>query len=152
MRLRSSSSATRARTAYVSLPTSTVVSGFATRLWYQSGFVGAPPFEDPGLLELAQACGERRRRDAAERLLELAEAHGPVVRGPDDRDRPAPLEEVRRAADLLGNRRAATTAHARASARARAQAPRRASSPGGTTSPPSRPRGCPRGRRGCAPG
>src|SRR5712692_9437142 len=31
--------------SYCSVPTSTVTRGCATRLWYQSGFVGAPPFE-----------------------------------------------------------------------------------------------------------
>jgi len=37
--------ATLAVAGNVSVPSSTVTSGFATRLWYQSGFVGAPPFE-----------------------------------------------------------------------------------------------------------
>ena len=56
---------------------------------------------------------ERRRRDRPERLSELAEARCPLRRGPDDRHGPAPLEEVRRPANLLGNRLAATAAHVR---------------------------------------
>jgi len=35
----------RARAEKVSVPSSTVTSGFATMLWYQSGFVAAPPLE-----------------------------------------------------------------------------------------------------------
>ena len=44
-RSRSSPSATRARTGIVSVPTSTTVSGWARRLWYQPGFTGEPPLE-----------------------------------------------------------------------------------------------------------
>src|SRR5205085_1635359 len=34
-----------ASTSTVSVPTSTVAEGLARRLWYQAGFVGAPPLE-----------------------------------------------------------------------------------------------------------
>src|SRR5579871_1621946 len=70
------------------------------------------PLQDPRLLQFAEPGGEGGRRDPAERLRELAEARRALVRGPDDRHRPTPFEEVRRTADLLGDRRAATTAHA----------------------------------------
>ena len=43
IRSRSWPSATRAWTGIVSVPTSTTVSGSATRLWYQPGFTGEPP-------------------------------------------------------------------------------------------------------------
>ena len=57
-----------------------------------------------GVLELGETLRERRRRDRAERLAELREACAPVVRGVQDRHGVAPLEDVRRAADVLGNR------------------------------------------------
>src|SRR2546423_8357797 len=44
-RWRSSPVASRARTSIVSRPTSILVFGFALRLWYQAGLLGAPPFE-----------------------------------------------------------------------------------------------------------
>src|SRR5262245_8624936 len=83
--------------------------------------------EDAGFLEIRQALGERCRRDPSECVEELVEADGALVRDIEDGDRPAPLEEARRAANLLGKGRAATTAHAPAAARARARAPRRGS-------------------------
>src|SRR4051794_34193242 len=66
--------------------------------------------EHARVLELDEPRGKRRRRDRPQRLRELPEANGPAVRGPDDRDGPAPLEEGRRAAGLLGGRRAPTAA------------------------------------------
>ena len=45
-----------------------------------------------------------RGRDRPERLPELVEARAALVRRVEDRDGVAPLEDVRRAADLLGNR------------------------------------------------
>ena len=103
-----------------------------------------------------RAARERPRRDALERLLELVEAHRALLgRGPEDREHPAPPEEVSRAGDLLGQRLALLTPHAAAastSARARGSALRRSSSPDGTSSPRARPRGRRRGRRGSAPG
>src|SRR5690348_18360171 len=105
--------------------------------------------EDAGLLELDEPRRERRRRDRAERLRELAEANRPLVRGPDDRDRPAPLGEMRHTADLLGDRLAATAAHVPTlPARGRARAPRRAASRGGSSSLTSHPPGSGRGRPG----
>src|SRR3954467_581905 len=44
-RSRSSPAASLATAAIVSVPTSIVTFGLARRLWYQSGLVGAPPFE-----------------------------------------------------------------------------------------------------------
>ena len=44
-RSRSAPSVTLARPSNVSRPTSTVTTGFARRLWYHAGWVGAPPFE-----------------------------------------------------------------------------------------------------------
>jgi len=43
--VRSASSGTRALAENVSLPISIVTSGLATRLWYQAGLSGAPPFD-----------------------------------------------------------------------------------------------------------
>src|SRR6266481_4641219 len=84
-------------------------------------------------------------------LEELVEADGALVRDVEDRDGPAPLEEIRGVADLLGERRTATTAHAPSVARATARAPRRGSSPGGSSFRCERPRGCRRDRPGFAP-
>src|SRR5215216_3424112 len=42
--LRSSPVTSLASTGKVAVPTSTVIRGWAFRLWYQSGFVGDPPF------------------------------------------------------------------------------------------------------------
>ncbi len=107
-------------------------------------------------LELCEPARERGRRNRAEHLDELVEPHRALVRGDQDRHRPATLEEARRAADLLGKRRAATTPHGwrppGEKARARGRAPRRASSPGGTSAPRGPRRECRRGRRGCARG
>jgi hypothetical protein len=44
-RSRSSPVASAATTSIVSVPTSIDTSGLALRLWYQSGLVGAPPYE-----------------------------------------------------------------------------------------------------------
>src|SRR5215468_5433402 len=90
------------------------------------------PLEQARLDELRQARGQRRRRNAPERVAELVEARCPVDRRVEDREGPAPLEEVRRAADLLGNRLTPRAAHGRTWARARAAAPRRRSAPGGS--------------------
>ena len=54
-------------------------------------------------LELAEALSERRRRNRAEGAPELREARAALVRGEEDRDGVAPLEDVRRAADVLGD-------------------------------------------------
>src|SRR5262249_29234511 len=45
MRSRSSPFASRATASNESVPTSTWTFGFASRLWYQSGFVGEPPLD-----------------------------------------------------------------------------------------------------------
>src|SRR5215217_1432028 len=66
--------------------------------------------EDAGGLQVSKAGGERPRWDAADRLEKLVEPRGPGVGRVEDRDGPAPLEEVRRSADLLGDGSALTTA------------------------------------------
>src|SRR5581483_12111746 len=97
------------------------------------------------LLQLDEPGRERTRRNRLERLLELVEADGARLgRGPQDREHPAPPEEVGRAGHPLGQRLTAVTPHgagAPAWARVRGRAPRRASSPGGSSSPRARPRG-----------
>src|SRR3990172_6018944 len=77
--------------------------------------------EDARVLELHEARGQRPRRDGAEHLAELVETEGPGVGRVDDREEPAPLEEVGRAANLLGQRHTLTTARhpSRAPARTR---------------------------------
>src|SRR4029079_3289428 len=88
-----------------------------------------PPLEDSRLLELGETRRECPRRNAFERLLELVEADGAGFgRRPEDRERPPPPEEIRRAGELLGERPALVTPHAGSaspSARGRARAPRR---------------------------
>src|SRR4029077_11037724 len=111
-----------------------------------------PPREQPGFDELRQARRQRRRRHAAEGRAELVEALGALHGGVEDRERPAPFEEVRRTADLLGDRLTPTAAHGQPPARALARAPRRRRAPGGTSSPRARPPGRRRDRRGSAPG
>ena len=115
-----------------------------------------PSLEQPRVLQLEQALGEGPGRDLADRLLDLVEAARPFDGRPQDRDRPASLEEARRAADLLGDGRAALTArHGAATTalpRARSRGPRRATSPGGTPDPPGRAPARRRGRRGSARG
>jgi hypothetical protein len=69
----------------------------------RAGVDHLPP-EHAGLLEVGEPLGEGRRRDAAERLQELVEANGSLVRDLADRDRPPPFEEDPRAADLLWER------------------------------------------------
>ncbi len=59
--------------------------------------------QDTGLLELDETLRERAWRDRPERLAELTEARAPVVRGVQDRNRVAPLEEIRRAPNVLGD-------------------------------------------------
>ena len=84
--------------------------------------------KDAGTLELGETLHQRRRRDGAERMPELGEARAPVVRGVQDRDGIAPLEDVRRAADVLGNGLESLTPRhwaARERLRARGPAPRR---------------------------
>src|SRR5713101_4100927 len=55
--------------------------------------------DDAGGLEIGEPLSERPRRDALERLLELVEADGACLgRGPQDREHPAPPEELGRAA------------------------------------------------------
>ena len=61
------------------------------------------PAEDAGLLELREALDERARRNRAECLAELPETRAAVVGGVEDGDGVASLEEVRRAANVLGN-------------------------------------------------
>src|SRR6185437_527426 len=90
--------------------------------------------DQPGLLEVAQPLAEHAGRDPIHRLDELVEAQCAAQRGEDDRDEPAPLEEVRRAADLLGHWLTLTTARHRARAPARARAPHPPSSRGGSSS------------------
>src|SRR6266513_149993 len=68
--------------------------------------------------------------------------YGSHVRDVEDRDRQAPLEEVRRSADLLWERGETATAHAPSEARATARAPRPSSSPDGSSSRCERPPGC----------
>ena len=64
------------------------------------------PLEHAGLLEVGSAAARRVAGGMrAERLQELVETDGALVRDVEDRDRPASLEEVRRAADLLWERR-----------------------------------------------
>src|SRR6185437_13768788 len=118
------------------------------------------PLEHTRLLQLAQARGERSRRNALEGLLELVEADGARFgRRPEDCERPAPPEEVGRAGDLLGKRLAGTAAHrarrhagsASAWARAQGRAPRRASSPDESAASDARPPGRRRGRNGSVP-
>ena len=60
--------------------------------------------EDAGVLELRETLRKRRRRDRAERVPELREPRTAVVRGVEDRDGVAPFEDVRRTANVLGNR------------------------------------------------
>ena len=60
-------------------------------------------------LELGQPGGERSRRDLSERVAELVEAHGALLRRVHDREQPAALEEIRRPANLLGHRCTPTT-------------------------------------------
>src|SRR5205807_8357058 len=70
------------------------------------------PLEDPGLLQLHEARRERARRDRLQCLLELVEADGARLRGcPQDREHPAPPEEVRRTGDPLRQRLAVPTPH-----------------------------------------
>src|SRR5712691_455313 len=90
--------------------------------------------EDTGPLELDEALGERPRRDLTQYLPELREARAPLVGCVQDRDRVAALEDVRRSADLLGDRVVGLTpphSTAPASPRARGRAPLRWTSPGG---------------------
>ena len=64
--------------------------------------------------ELGQPRRQRRRRDAAERRRRNSlKRIGALDRRVEDRERPAPLEEVRRAADLLGDRLTPPAAHGR---------------------------------------
>ena len=60
--------------------------------------------EHAGRLEVDEPLCQGRGWDAAERLQELVEADGSLVRDVEDRDGPPPLEEIRRAADLLWER------------------------------------------------
>src|SRR5439155_25954474 len=60
--------------------------------------------EDAGPFELDQALRERPRGDLAQHLPELGEAGAALVRRVQDRDGVAPLEDVRRAPDLLRDR------------------------------------------------
>ena len=83
------------------------------------------PLEQARVDELCEAHGEGCGRDATEGVAELVEPLGPFDRGVEDRQRPASLEEVRRAADLLGDRFRPPATHGPAPARARARAPRR---------------------------
>jgi hypothetical protein len=69
----------------------------------RTGVNDLPP-EHAGLLEVGEPLGEGRRRDAAERLQELVEAAGALVRDLEDLDCPTPFVEVRRAAHLLWER------------------------------------------------
>ena len=90
-------------------------------------------------------------RCPAHGLGELVEAQRAAERGEDDREQPAPLEEVRRAADLLGDWLTPTTARHRARAPARElehllHGHHRVEA----SSARAPPRGCRRGRRGCA--
>src|SRR5438552_17681276 len=55
------------------------------------------PPKHAGVLEVGKPLREGRRRNAAERLQEFVEADGALVRDVEDRDRPTPLEEIRRA-------------------------------------------------------
>jgi CheY-like chemotaxis protein len=106
-------------------------------------------------LELAEALRERRGRDGAESAAELGEARAAGVRRVEDRDGVATFEDVRRAANVLGDRLVSLTpGHSTAPTlpRVPARAPRRWTSPGGMRSRRARSRGCPRDRRGCAPG
>src|SRR4029453_2364609 len=104
-------------------------------------------------LELGETLREGRRRDRSERLAELGEARAAVVRRVQDRHGVTPLEDVRRAADVLGYRLVMPTPRhwaAPASPRAPGSALRRWTSPGGTRSRCGRSPGCPRDLRGCA--
>src|SRR5215213_4842770 len=74
--------------------------------------VDHPPFEDASVLELDQPLCQRSRRDGPDCLLELVEPGRAFVGGPEHGDDPAPFEEVRRPADLLGNGAAGPTPHA----------------------------------------
>jgi hypothetical protein len=58
--------------------------------------------QDTGVLELCEALGESRRGDRPECLAELGEASAPLVGCVEDRHGVAALEDVRRAADVLG--------------------------------------------------
>ena len=61
------------------------------------------PPQNAGTLELAEALRQRGGRDRPERVAELGEARASVVRRVDDRDGVTTFEDVRRAADVLGN-------------------------------------------------
>src|SRR5438309_39149 len=83
------------------------------------------PLEHTCVDELRQARRQRGGRNASERLAKLVEARCAFDRCVEDRQGPAPFEEVRRAADVLGNRVTPPAAQGPAPARARARAPRR---------------------------
>ena len=98
---------------------------------------GFGPVDEEEIASLAVARAELVHAAFLEGLHELVEPDCALVGGPDDRDGPATLEDVRRPADILWHRAAVTATHAlRLQARVQAPALRRASSPGGTTSPP----------------
>jgi hypothetical protein len=68
-------------------------------------------FENAGVCQFIESGGEGCRRYRSEHLPELVEARGARPRRVDDRERVTPPEEIGRAADLLGERLAASAAH-----------------------------------------
>jgi hypothetical protein len=70
---------------------------------FDAGWAGIEDaaLEYPGAFELAEAARQRGGWHAPEHLEELVEPNGPFMGREEDRDRPAPLEQVRDIADLL---------------------------------------------------
>ncbi len=111
------------------------------------------PLHEAGRLEVSQSLGQHPWRNARDGLGELVEAERPAERGVDDRELPAPLQQVRHFADLRWNGLASRRpARHRVVAPVRGRAPPPPSSPGGRSSAREPPRGSHRDRRGCARG